>query len=169
MNSAARTPWYREPWPWILMSGPAVVVVAGIVTAVIAWQTHDALVADDYYKQGLGINMVLKRDETAQRLGLSADISFSADRTRVRVRLAGSEAGYPSLRLKLVHPTRDGFDQLLALAPVAGGLYEGRMRPVTGDGWQLQLEDAAGDWRLTGLWRSAQDGVVLGGLGRQGS
>ena len=27
--SAARTqPWYREPWPWILMAGPAIVVVA---------------------------------------------------------------------------------------------------------------------------------------------
>lgn len=165
MNSAARTPWYREPWPWILMSGPAVVVVAGIVTAVIAWKGHDALVADDYYKQGLGINMVLKRDETARRLGLTADISFSADRTRVRVRLAGGGDGVQSLRLKLVHPTRDGFDQLVELAPLAGGIYEGRLSPVTGDGWQLQLEDAAGDWRLTGLWRSAQDGVVLGRRG----
>jgi len=27
-------PWYREPWPWLLMAGPATV-----------------LVAEDYYKQ----------------------------------------------------------------------------------------------------------------------
>ena len=25
-------PWYREPWPWLLMLGPAVVVVAGFIT-----------------------------------------------------------------------------------------------------------------------------------------
>lgn len=39
-------PWYREPWPWILMAGPAVVVVAGIATMVIAIRTADPLVAD---------------------------------------------------------------------------------------------------------------------------
>ena len=27
-----RAPWYREPWPWILISGPAIVVVAGMAT-----------------------------------------------------------------------------------------------------------------------------------------
>ena len=25
-------PWYREPWPWLLMSGPAAVLVAGAAT-----------------------------------------------------------------------------------------------------------------------------------------
>jgi hypothetical protein len=49
-------PWYREPWPWILMSGPAVVVVAGVATAWIAFATADSLVAEDYYKRGLTIN-----------------------------------------------------------------------------------------------------------------
>ena len=54
--------WYREPWPWLVMSGPAIVVVAGIGTAIIAFRTSDGLVADDYYKQGLVINQTLKRD-----------------------------------------------------------------------------------------------------------
>ena len=43
-------PWYREPWPWILMAGPATVVVAGIVTAWIAVANQDPLVVDNYYK-----------------------------------------------------------------------------------------------------------------------
>ena len=45
MQTAVK-PWYREPWPWILMAGPAIVVVAGIATAVIAIRTSDPLVAD---------------------------------------------------------------------------------------------------------------------------
>src|SRR4051812_31343236 len=48
MDSTLR-PWYREPWPWLLMSGPAIVVVAGCLTAGIAWKSDDGLVADDYY------------------------------------------------------------------------------------------------------------------------
>lgn len=32
-------PWYKEPWPWILMSGPAVVIVACIITIYLAFMT----------------------------------------------------------------------------------------------------------------------------------
>jgi hypothetical protein len=38
------------------MSGPAAVVVAGVVTTWIAFATADSLVAEDYYKRGLTIN-----------------------------------------------------------------------------------------------------------------
>ena len=75
MNPDPRTqrldkgPWYREPWPWIIMAGPAVVVVAGVVTAWIAFSGADGLVADDYYKQGLAINKVLAREQRAAFLG----------------------------------------------------------------------------------------------------
>ena len=48
-NASPRKPWYREPWPWIIMAGPATVVVAGVATAVIAFRGADGLVADDYY------------------------------------------------------------------------------------------------------------------------
>jgi hypothetical protein len=46
MQATAKKPWYRHPWPWILMSGPAIVVVAGIFTAYLAVTTADGLVAD---------------------------------------------------------------------------------------------------------------------------
>jgi hypothetical protein len=39
-------PWYRHRWPWLLMSGPAIVVVAGIATMVIAVRTADPMVAN---------------------------------------------------------------------------------------------------------------------------
>ena len=68
MNSlapTAPTPWYREPWPWILMAGPVAAVVAGAITLWIAVTHQDALVADDYYKQGLAINRTLDRQTAA--------------------------------------------------------------------------------------------------------
>ena len=61
-------PWYREPWPWLLMAGPALVVVAGLTTAWIAVTHEDGLVADDYYKRGLAINQELRRDSAAVSL-----------------------------------------------------------------------------------------------------
>jgi len=38
-------PWYREPWPWIIAAGPAVVVVAGLVTWWIAASTADVVIS----------------------------------------------------------------------------------------------------------------------------
>ena len=49
-------PWYREPWPWLLMAGPFVVVIASLACAWVAIDSDDGVVAQDYYKQGLAIN-----------------------------------------------------------------------------------------------------------------
>jgi hypothetical protein len=40
-------PWYLHPWPWLIMLGPAIVVVASLATAVIAVVTADTLVSDE--------------------------------------------------------------------------------------------------------------------------
>jgi hypothetical protein len=66
--------WYKEPWPWILMAGPGIVIIAGFVTAWLAVTSNDGLVTDDYYKQGLTVNQRLQRDNAAGKLGLHADI-----------------------------------------------------------------------------------------------
>jgi hypothetical protein len=72
MKSESSKPWYREPWPWILMAGPATVVVAGIATSVIAFKGADRVVADDPYKRAIEINRTLTREERAKLPARSA-------------------------------------------------------------------------------------------------
>ena len=67
--SETSEPWYRHRWPWLLMSGPAIVVVAGFYTAYLAVRTDDGVVADDYYKRGLEVNQELRRGQAAAALG----------------------------------------------------------------------------------------------------
>ena len=153
-------PWYREPWPWILMAGPAIVVVAGLATTVIAVVSFDGMVADDYYKQGLGINRLIEREENARTLGISGSVQFSEDHTRVRVVL-GPGPRPASLRLALVHPTLPAEDQTIALASTAPGVYEGAMRAPRRGRLHLRLEDAEGHWRLAADWVTSQAGVQI--------
>ena len=152
-------PWYREPWPWILMAGPAVAIVAGLFTLALALRTEDGLVADDYYKQGLAINRVLRRDERARELNLRAVASFSG--ARVRVVLRGGKEAPPELRLRFVHPTRGGRDRSVSLRSSAPGVYEGTAASLYGETRRLVLEDAGSTWRLTGNWSGGEEASSL--------
>jgi hypothetical protein len=153
-NGARAQPWYREPWPWILMSGPALVVVAGLVTAWLAVRSDDGLVVDDYYKQGLAINQTLSRSEAAVRLGIKAELHLADGRVRAHVAGAAGAA----LTLRLVHPTRAGMDQSVHLKLVQPGIYEGRLAPVQAGRWHVVLEQDS--WRLAGDWLLPAKGAL---------
>ena len=137
-------PWYRERWPWILISGPAAVVVASGFTAWIAFASADGLVADDYYKRGLGINAVLRREQEAERRGISARVQRTADGIAVQLTGAAPEA----LFLRLAHATRAGNDLRLRLARGADGAYRAALPPLAAGRWRAVLDDPRGEWRV---------------------
>ena len=137
-------PWYREPWPWILMSGPAAVLVAGAATMWLAFDSADGLVADDYYKQGLAINKQLAREQAAQRLGISAEIELGPGKITVKLKGEAPEA----LFVHLAHTTRAGYDMRLRLAPAGGGVYQAELPPRPAGRWRLSIEDPRANWRI---------------------
>jgi hypothetical protein len=56
-------PWWRFGHVWLVVSGPLVVVIAGLVTAYIAMRAPDPVLAQDYYKRGIDINKTLERQQ----------------------------------------------------------------------------------------------------------
>jgi len=50
---------------WLVVGGPAVVVVAGFVTLWLAIRSPDPVVAEDYYRRGVEINKTLENQDTA--------------------------------------------------------------------------------------------------------
>ena len=148
----AEKSWYREPWPWYLMAGPAIVVVAGIYTAVLAVKTDDGLVVDDYYKQGLAINKTIHRGEAARASNISASLAAIRGRNSVSfsMRLTGSRQFPDVVIMSLVHPTRAGFDQQVILRKSPEGVYIGEAVGLDDIQWNVALEQA--DWRLAGAW-----------------
>ena len=59
----AAKPWWRFGHVWMLIAGPAVVVVAGLVTFWLAVRQPDPVVAEDYYRRGVEINRTLEHPE----------------------------------------------------------------------------------------------------------
>lgn len=52
-SSPAAQPWWRFGHVWLVLSGPAIVVVAGFVTLYIALSGADPVVDENYYQKGL--------------------------------------------------------------------------------------------------------------------
>ncbi len=162
-NANDARPWYREPWPWIVMAAPASAVVAGMAMLWLAIDSNDGLVIDDYYKQGLAINQVILRDQEAARLRFRAHGVLSDDGSNIRI-VVSSAAGAAlpeKLQLRLVHPTRAGRDQAKVLAAQPGGLYETRLPPLTAGRWMVTIEDANKTWRLSGKWQVPEERAVV--------
>jgi uncharacterized protein len=79
-RTTRKSVWYREPWPWIVMSGPALVVIGSLVSAYLAVRGADPLVDEDYYQHGLQINRQLEREHQVQ--GLRSQIEVQVERER---------------------------------------------------------------------------------------
>jgi hypothetical protein len=142
--------WYREPWPWFLISLPAIAVIAGLSTVWIAYRTADGLVVGDYYKAGLAINQTLARDDRARDLALTATLQASGG--GLQLVLAGRMAAYPdTLMLTLAHPTHQGMDQTLHFEHTGDGRYRAARPAMTAGKWNAQLADSSATWRLSGV------------------
>ena len=151
-------PWYKEPWPWILMAGPGLVIIAGVVTLWLAVISFDGVVEDDYYKQGLAVNQRIHRDKAAQELGLQAQVLRSGKEIRVFLSAAAPTTSMPDqLVLRLSHPTRGGMDQTIALTNAGQGFYSGTLEMEVGGRWHVFLEDQELTWRLLGDWQLNAD------------
>lgn len=158
-SSAPHKPWYREPWPWFLMSLPATAVVAGLATVWIAVTHYDGLVVGDYYKAGLAINQTLARDAAAEAHALQAVIQSRGG--ALDVALSGRLDAWPDrLILTLAHPTRQGQDQTLTLAHAGNGHYRAALPQLHNGKWQAQIGDPASTWRLSGAVHAPFDQAV---------
>ena len=154
-------PWYREPWPWFLMSGPFIVIIAALVSAWIAIRSSDGLVTEDYYKQGLVAGETLTRSKRAEELGIYAGMRLTDD--QVKIRLTSRQDEKPAaLNITLSHPTRAGIDQKSVLKP-SGEFYIGKLNLPASGHWLVLVEDEQRTWRVMGsVMLPATGEVVIG-------
>lgn len=152
-------PWYRHRWPWLLMAGPFIVLLAGSITTWIAFSGADALVVDDYYKQGKAINQDLRRDRIAAGLEWQLALRYDAASGNMVGKLTGKQAA-PALILTLVHPTMPQKDMKRTLVPDASGAFSLPLPLLERAHWQVQVEDAARQWRLHGDWHWPQQKTI---------
>ncbi|HEY8049428.1 MAG TPA: FixH family protein [Ramlibacter sp.] len=61
-DAGPSSPWWTHGHVWLVISGPAAVVVAALLTAWIAVAGQDPVIDEDYYRRGTEINKQLAKE-----------------------------------------------------------------------------------------------------------
>jgi uncharacterized protein len=155
--------WYKEPWNLLVIGGPLIVVAASIATGYIAFSGADNVVTEDYYKQGLKVNLDIQRDAKARELGLSATVSVNLATNAVTMDLAaGADANAvlpESVQISFASATQDKTSvnetvKRLRLIQTRAGHYEAETPKQIAPGTTrlIHVKVETNDWRLTGDW-----------------
>lgn len=149
-------PWYRHRWPWLLMIGPAWVLVAGSFVGYLAASRPDAMVVDDYYRQGKAINQDLRRDRVAAARAIDVALDYGAGGGGGLIHgvvRAGARPLAGALRLRLIHPTQPERDIVLDAVADGQGAFVLAVPALADTRWQVQIKGAQREWKVAAEWR----------------
>jgi hypothetical protein len=146
-----------NPYVWLVWGLPALVVVAGIITVIIAFKYADPLVSDDYYRDGLAINEDKAADTRASVLQISAHLERQGE--RLQITLHGQIIYPEQLQLTFEHPTQPQQDKSWVLKHYGNGIY-------ANDGMQTLSNLQQGNWYinlspLDKVWRLRATGNLV--------
>lgn len=152
--------WYRQFWPWFIIFFPVLAIVAGIITLIIAINSPNPVVEDDYYKAGLAINRSIEREKLALTLGLRANLTYPQGAEELVVELLGDVAPPELLSVLFSHPTKVIWDRRATLSRLNGHSYSGPLELPKGGNWDVAIEGGERSWMLKGRVRLPATQVV---------
>ncbi|WP_028025555.1 FixH family protein [Enterovibrio calviensis] len=142
-------PWYKQFWPWFLIALPASVVIASLFTVTLFSKNQVSLVAEDYYKEGKGINQDLSRLRQADALSLSAFLTTQDD-SAVFTLDKGELEQFPTLKITFQHRTLANKDVEQMVNADQNGRYRIALSEPLEGPWYIELNAFDGTWALNG-------------------
>ncbi|WP_394131690.1 FixH family protein [Shewanella maritima] len=139
-------PWYKQFWPWFLIILPLCVVIASLTTFKIALDNKDSLVAEDYYKQGRGINMDLRKIQHAKNIGMQFLVEVHDD--ELLITQHGGPEYKAALSVRFFHPTLADRDFNVNTTANAKGTYRIALSDAISGPWEVRLEGYDNTWRI---------------------
>ncbi len=140
------TPWYKEPWAYLVFILPLSAVVAGITTVIIANTNPDTIVVDDYYKKGKSINQDIRKYKLAKKLGIRFDYQITDN--EIILKPTGIEKEFPVLNVHFYHSTLSKRDFDLKLTADGNGLYRQSFDKNVHGKWRISISPYDDKWRM---------------------
>lgn len=62
-DASLARPWWKEFYVWMVIAGPLSAVIACVISAFYILRGPDALVSEDYYREGIALGVAVKKAE----------------------------------------------------------------------------------------------------------
>ncbi len=147
MNSSDTLPWYKQFWPWFLISVPLISIILSFTMLRLATNTTDSLVIDDYYKEGRGINLELTKVQEAIARNIEAQLKIEQSEIRLDF-LSGAPQSGTALQLQFQHTTQIEKDFSVMLTRDAQGTYRASVDHNIDGKWRLTLLPIDKVWKV---------------------
>lgn len=162
MSTQLPSPWYKQKWPWFVISFPLLTVLAGIITYKIAADNPHSLVQDDYFKEGLAINQSLAKQEQAITQGIRAILTMDRESQLILVNLSSIQAASTQplaeeLKLTFSHPTQQKKDRIVILSRLSNNEFAAQLPELPKAYWHVRLMDKSERWLIKSRWLIPQN------------
>ncbi len=163
-DNDAIAPWHKQPWFWFLLIPLFASFTSGGTFLYLSITSADGIVKDDYYQVAKGLEIDSRRSESAIALNLNADVLIDDVTGDIAVTLGGMVADdLTVLRLDMIHPVHEKYDQSARLRRVPGTLqFSGSLQAALHSGKRyLVLQPHDDSWSLRGEAQPPYDPLHL--------
>ncbi|MFU8831672.1 MAG: FixH family protein [Wenzhouxiangella sp.] len=150
MQQSDINPWYREPWPWIILGLLGLGVVAGSTLALIALSSPPEMVTGEYERLGRGITDMRSRTESARALGLTGVVVVEPGQVSLSLEADDVSSLPESLLVLFQHPAVQDRDSILRLQQKEHGQYAAVLEALPHERAHVIVTDLAQTWWLAG-------------------
>lgn len=141
--------WYLKGiWPMVIAI-PALTVIAGLSTVMIANYRADPLIEAPLRPDIVAMHADPPVDEAAAARGLAGDLTIAGG--SIRIDLGGTLAPAPAqLHVVFAHAAKETYDQTAEVHLAGSGLYEATAPTLPAGHWYVEVSPSGRPWRLVG-------------------
>lgn len=145
------TPWYRQFWPWLILTILAWGMISSSITLSVALRNPPQMMTGDYQRLGKVLVDTHERADRAEALGLAGRLSIDAAAWTLQLQ-AADPATLPEVLLLLAqHPTDAGRDRQFLLRRDADGRYTAAAEGVPRRG-RIIVSDLEQSWWISSAY-----------------
>jgi len=142
-------PWYKQFWPWFILSLTVGVSILTLVRVAILTNHSVHLVTEDYYKKGKGINVDISRVNVTKELGIKAAVHSDGNTVVIQFD-KGELEHYPAITAMFAHRTLPDHDFSKLLTSDASGRYRLKLDSELQGPWFIELTPHDQKWLVQG-------------------
>ena len=148
MHEPSPSAWYKQFWPWFLITIPVISIILSVTMLNLAINTENSMVVDDYYKEGKAINLQLEKVQEAKARNIVTELFTRGKNISVEF-LSGRPSSGEALKLSFSHATLESKDFEVLLAQDANGIYRASMEHELTGKWNITLTPLGQEWKIS--------------------